>query len=306
MNCKQLSEVLDRLRGMRAEFDNAFNSAKTPKEADEAGLKLAEIIRLTRETLEPFETRLSDEQIRDAQEFYDFLRLPYSVEHLYKEGEMLLPSHREYERAVQEGYTEMIIMSPYIDFGKIYSTTGECLAREFMTIANSDEDDDEEVTPGIKNSYIGFQTVKKKLIDVPYIIMMKSDGDLGVAHNETMDKSPLEIEKLLEDYNNKPENDDMKLEGLWLEEYLMYQMQMYFKGKKMGIDFHPDTGALSYLLKEKSIDGACFLEATWGRFNYSINVGDVAEGNTSTIEGARLAVCPKSVRDYMEKKKDDM
>lgn len=270
LNCQIVTKTLKDIKTKKTDFDQEFRDGNFEK----ASILKKEIEQILSEPAE-----LTKETIERNQKAYDFFFYDsvyrQSLKKAYENEEVLLPSLKELILARKKGYTETIIIP-----GQFPRTT-------FLNISKSVYNDYLDSASGIDFSayhdevYSESKEAKESLRPEQfYVIFVKPEPDVIDAHPETLNKSLLELQRILVESQRSTE---LNLQGMSLPEYIYLDSYQFLNNGS-----HLDgKNSKSYLLAELLPNE---------RALYAHHIGGIrviANFSAESIRGARFVVIPK-------------
>jgi len=224
------------------------------------------------------QTEITDiaEIIERSQKVYEVLGIQTDL----KEN-LLLPSAEQKEAIEKEGYTLAVIIDGRISrkdiidkttahFKEKYKSTGVYWGEQGKKDVNKTE-----------------QTKKSKRPQQPYLIYLKPDQEVREAHPETMGKTFVDCQTILDQKNQ--ENPELNLCGQTLEEYLIAQAQIDISQGEH-LEKQSWTWLLEEQVKERGESVRC-LVADWSGDRVRVDSSDSSDSPGGW--GARFAAVPK-------------
>ena len=211
---------------------------------------------------------LSPDIMQSNQEVYKFLGLTYDdgrtidLQEELKQGNIQnIPSPEQKERAEQEGYT-LGILTPEGLRDEIQKQFKSKFASIFSSQGFYDYTNGQDI-----NQTEHFKNDNQKTGKF-FFAMIKLDKETKDIQPKTTDLTFPEIEEILQKHNQDPANRDFQLQGLTIEQYLLFITRYYLDHQqeiqneiksrsqqgiaqdKMKITTMPDTESWCFLLKE--------------------------------------------------------
>jgi len=231
---------------------------------------------------QPEKGEIFPEVLSQNQALYNWLGIEVDLQKEYQEGRLLLPSPEQQEGAEKAGYTFPLIVLGHLPRKELLAKVREKYASEFHSqgvLYGEQAQKDLPQTEQVQHSSRPVQS---------YLILLKPQREVRDAHPETMGKSALQAQEILE--NLQKENPGLNLQGLTLEEYLLAQAFVCQENQE-----HLEEETWTWLLEEKVREQgnwARCLSARWNPVTSWVGVGSYGVSDADSSGGARFAAVP--------------
>lgn len=287
MDCQDITKSIKFIAQCRQDFDDFF----MPSHPDlYSAWQIHQLIKdEIRHINTEYRITLSDSEIGFCQNVFDLLRLTdekgkkLDVAKAYQEGEILLPTEIEMESAINQGYTNIILVPGFIDRFELFKKIRayyQILSPQALSFTDGIRDHLDMLLRAILQKNAKHRPKKY------YLFCIKPE-DITKSHESTFGRHSKELEQEMREISNEWK---VRLEGVNLIEYLLIDIYQ----NSLGQTSYSEPIQCKLLGETYTANFEDFqLTIYWQDQQHGYTIIDTPAENDAKSAGARYVILPK-------------